>query len=57
MIEVTQVWGREEGPTWFTGHEKAQSEALLEVIVSEAIMPGTLSITGQICTEVMAAAD
>ena len=55
MIEFTQVWGCEEGPTWFTSCEKAQSEGLPEVIVSEAIMPGTMNITGQ--TEVMSAAD
>ena len=51
MIEFTHVWGREEGiEAWFTSHEKAQSEELLE-----AIVPGTMNITGQ--TEVTIAAN
>ena len=39
VIEFTQVWGREEGPTRFTSREKAQSEGL-----SEAIVPGAMNI-------------
>ena len=39
VIEFTQVWGREEGPTRFTSREKAQSEGL-----PEAIVPGAMNI-------------
>ncbi len=39
VIEFTQVWGRETGPTRFTSREKAQSEGL-----PEAIVPGAMNI-------------
>lgn len=39
VIEFTQVWGRESGPTRFTSREKAQSEGL-----PEAIVPGAMNI-------------
>ncbi len=39
VIEFTQVWGREAGPTRFTSREKAQSEGL-----PEAIVPGAMNI-------------
>ena len=39
VIEFTQVWGREEGPTRFTSKEKAQGEGL-----PEAIVPGAMNI-------------
>ena len=39
VIEFTQVWGREQGPTRFTSREKAQSEGL-----PEAIVPGAMNI-------------
>ncbi len=39
VIEFTQVWGREEGPTRFTSPEKARSEGL-----PEAIVPGAMNI-------------
>ena len=39
VIEFTQVWGREEGPTRFTSPEKARSDGL-----PEAIVPGAMNI-------------
>ena len=39
VIEFTEVWGRETGPTRFTNREKAQSEGL-----PEAIVPGAMNI-------------
>ena len=39
VIEFTQVWGRETGPTRFTSPEKARSEGL-----PEAIVPGAMNI-------------
>ncbi len=39
VIEFTQVWGRETGPTRFTSRETAQSEGL-----PEAIVPGAMNI-------------
>ena len=39
VIEFTQVWGREIGPSRFTSREKAQSEGL-----PEAIVPGGMNI-------------
>ena len=39
VIEFTQAWGREEGPTRFTSPEKARSEGL-----PEAIVPGAMNI-------------
>ena len=39
VIEFTEIWGRETGPTRFTSREKAQSEGL-----PEAIVPGAMNI-------------
>ncbi len=39
VIEFTEAWGREMGPTRFTSREAAQSEGL-----PEAIVPGAMNI-------------